>query len=77
MAIFELINDFKKPMFNQHPEIEIIKNKIYDSGAIYASMSGSGSTVYGIFEKDYVPKFNFPSNYFIKELKPFAPDFRR
>ena len=64
----ELINDFEKPVFSQHPEIETIKNKIYDSGAIYASMSGSGSTVYGIFEKDDVPKFNFPSNYFIKEL---------
>ena len=65
----ELINDFEKTVFSKQPEIGNIKNKLYDSGAFYASMSGSGSTVYGIFEKDYVPKFNFPSNYFVKEIQ--------
>jgi len=43
-------NDFEKSVFTNYPEIEVIKNKIYEMGALYASMSGSGSTVYGIFE---------------------------
>jgi len=43
-------NDFEKSVFANHPEIEIIKNKLYAMGALYASMSGSGSSVYGIFE---------------------------
>lgn len=64
----ELINDFEKTVFIQHPEIAMIKKKLYDEGALYSSMSGSGSTVYGIFKKDYAAKFNFSSNYFIKEF---------
>ena len=64
----ELINDFEKTIFQQHPEIEAIKKKLYDAGAIYASMSGSGSTVYGMFEKDNIIKAEFSSGYFIKEL---------
>jgi 4-diphosphocytidyl-2-C-methyl-D-erythritol kinase len=63
----ELVNDFEKTVFNQHSEIEAIKKKLYDGGALYASMSGTGSTVYAIFEKASGMKFNFPSNYFIKE----------
>ncbi len=48
----ELIkNDFEKSIFEKHPEIGEIKNKLYETGALYASMSGSGSSVYGIFEK--------------------------
>ena len=43
-------NDFEKSVFAVHPEIESIKNQLYESGAIYASMSGSGSSVYGIFK---------------------------
>ncbi len=64
----ELINDFEKTVFKQHPEIETIKNKLYDCGALYSSMSGSGSTIYGIFEKNMITKFNFPSPYFTKEI---------
>ena len=64
----EFVNDFEKTVFNQHPEIGTIKKDLYDGGALYASMSGSGSTVYAIFEKASGMKFNFPSNYFIKEL---------
>jgi 4-diphosphocytidyl-2-C-methyl-D-erythritol kinase len=64
----ELINDFEKNIFIQHPEIATIKNKLYDNGAIYASMSGSGSTVYGIFKKNAVVDLRLPENYFIKEL---------
>lgn len=44
-------NDFEGPVFAQHPQLAAIKQKLYADGAIYASMSGSGSAVYGIFEK--------------------------
>lgn len=43
-------NDFEENIFKQFPEINEIKNKLYESGAIFAAMSGSGSSVYGIFE---------------------------
>ncbi len=45
-------NDFEKSVFAKYPEIENIKNNLYRMGAIYASMSGSGSSVYGIFESE-------------------------
>lgn len=47
---YKMVNDFEKSVFSLFPKIEEIKNKLYDEGAIYASMSGSGSSVYGIFE---------------------------
>ena len=43
-------NDFEKSVFARYPSIEEIKNNLYEMGAIYASMSGSGSSVYGIFK---------------------------
>lgn len=45
-------NDFEKVIFDQYPEIEKIKNQLYNSGALFASMSGSGSAVYGIFKNE-------------------------
>ena len=42
-------NDFEATVFKQYPEIERIKKVLYQNGAVYASMSGSGSSVYGIF----------------------------
>ncbi len=44
-------NDFEEPVFIQHPELADIKQQLYNAGAIYAAMSGSGSTLYGIFKK--------------------------
>src|SRR6218665_1374321 len=41
-------NDFEKPVFELHPAIEAIKTILYQKGALYAAMSGSGSTVFGI-----------------------------
>lgn len=63
----ELKNDFEEPVFNKYPEIKKIKNDLYAAGAIYSSMSGSGSAVYGFFEKDKPVAISFPENYFIKE----------
>ena len=44
-------NDFEESVFQKYPEIAAIKDKLYDMGAIYASMSGSGSSVFGIFQE--------------------------
>jgi 4-diphosphocytidyl-2-C-methyl-D-erythritol kinase len=43
-------NDFERSVFLHHPEIAAIKQTLYDMGATYASMSGSGSTVFGLFK---------------------------
>jgi 4-diphosphocytidyl-2-C-methyl-D-erythritol kinase len=64
----ELINDFENPVFEKYPEIKKIKDKLYDAGAIYASMSGSGSAVYGIFNSKETFSFSFPKSYFVKEV---------
>lgn len=44
-------NDFEETVFNTHPKLSEIKNELYKLGALYASMSGSGSTIYGFFDK--------------------------
>lgn len=46
----ELINDFEAPIFAMHPELAEIKEKLYQLGASYAAMSGSGSAIFGIFK---------------------------
>jgi 4-diphosphocytidyl-2-C-methyl-D-erythritol kinase len=45
----KLANDFELPVFQAFPEIGRLKKEMYDSGAVYAAMSGSGSSVYGLF----------------------------
>ena len=45
-----LVNDFEASIFPHHPTIATLKETMYEAGALYASMTGSGSTVYGIFE---------------------------
>jgi len=50
-----LTNDFESPVFRHYPALKEIKDNLYESGAIYASMTGSGSCVYGIFPKGKVP----------------------
>lgn len=44
-----VMNDFEASIFTKYPQIETIKKELYSLGAIYASMSGSGSCVYGLF----------------------------
>ena len=53
-------NDFETSLFLKYPLIEKVKEQFYSLGAIYASMSGSGSAVYGIFEKSIDLKKEFP-----------------
>lgn len=56
-----MVNDFELSVFELHPIIAQIKSSLYASGAIYASMSGSGSSVFGIYNEE-------------QELKPCFPD---
>jgi 4-diphosphocytidyl-2-C-methyl-D-erythritol kinase len=52
-----MMNDFEEYAFKKHPVIGEIKDELYSSGAIFSSMSGSGSSVYGIFtEKPQIPQ---------------------
>jgi 4-diphosphocytidyl-2-C-methyl-D-erythritol kinase len=48
-----LINDFEAPVFKAEPKLSVIKDQLYQLGAIYASMSGSGSSLFGIFSKGH------------------------
>jgi len=51
-----LLNDFEKSVFPQHPIIADIKKGLYNAGALYAAMSGSGSSVFGIFSEKPSPE---------------------
>jgi len=51
-----VVNDFEKVVFDLYPEIGIIKDTLYQLGAVYSAMSGSGSTVFGLFESK--PDYN-------------------
>lgn len=46
-----LVNDFEKTVFAKIPQLAVYKDELYDQGAVYASMSGSGSAFFGIFRK--------------------------
>lgn len=64
-----LHNDFETSLFPLYPAIAEIKNRLYDCGAVYASMSGSGSAVYGIFaEKPQLRQEDYP-NYFVWQTR--------
>ncbi len=47
----KLLNDFEATVFKAHPELAAIKQSLYDSGAVYAAMSGSGSALFALYEK--------------------------
>ena len=59
-------NDFEEVVLMTHPTLSSIKEKLVEAGAVYASMSGSGSTFYGIFPKSSTPVISFPETYFCK-----------
>jgi 4-diphosphocytidyl-2-C-methyl-D-erythritol kinase len=56
-------NDFEEHILGDYPEIGRLKEALYESGALFSSLSGSGSAVYGIFEKAVLLK-GIPSTYF-------------
>lgn len=49
-----IVNDFEKHVFEAYPQIRALKSSLYEAGAMYATMTGSGSSVVGIFEKPLV-----------------------
>ena len=63
-------NDFEQSVFERYPEIEQIKQQLYSEGAVFALMSGSGSTVYGIYKEEPVKSFTHQSDYLevVKQL---------
>lgn len=63
-----LVNDFEKPVVQQYPEIGEVIQQLYTSGAVYAALSGSGSTVFGIYPKGTIQRPNFPKHYFIAQV---------
>ena len=71
-----IFNDFEKYIFKSYPEIKKIKEFFYQKGAIYASMSGSGSAVYGIFEDDVNIENPF-QEYFFKEIKDLKKIYKK
>ncbi len=66
----ELVNDFEAPLSQKYPVIGEIRQKLYDSGAIYASMTGSGSAVYGIFKENPAMDNRFAGCFFWKGVLP-------
>jgi 4-diphosphocytidyl-2-C-methyl-D-erythritol kinase len=58
---YALKNDFEQSAFHHHPVLPDIKKTLYMNGAIYASMSGSGSCIYGIFSE--LPQIEWPDHY--------------
>jgi 4-diphosphocytidyl-2-C-methyl-D-erythritol kinase len=60
----ELTNDFERSVFALHPEIAAIKQRLYDLGATYAAMSGSGSSLFGLFRQPVsLDEFDAPGTF--------------
>lgn len=55
-----LKNDFEEPVFKKYPPLKLLKEKLYTLGAIYATMTGSGSSIAGIFESTIEISEHFP-----------------
>jgi 4-diphosphocytidyl-2-C-methyl-D-erythritol kinase len=57
-------NDFEKSVFHAHPVLGDIKKQLYQSGAVYASMTGSGSAVYGLFKENVDLQFHINNHFY-------------
>jgi 4-diphosphocytidyl-2-C-methyl-D-erythritol kinase len=67
---YQLTNDFEEPVFKEHPSLKKIKEDLYEAGAVYASMTGTGSCIYGVFNnKQEPPALSFPGSYKVYHLK--------
>lgn len=64
-----LKNDFEAPVCQQYPALQAIKDELYNAGALYASMTGSGSCFFGIFPKNQLPAIQWPAHYAVYKLK--------
>lgn len=63
-------NDFEEKLFVKYPLLKEIKQMMYSLGAIYAQMSGSGSTIYGIFEKEIdINRIKTPKGTFVYQTR--------
>lgn len=58
-----LVNDFEQSVFALHPEIGAIKEQLYSLGAVYAAMTGSGSSVFGLFTANINLSEHFPTSF--------------
>ena len=63
----KIFNDFESSIFKKFPEIKLLKEQLYSVGAIYASLSGSGSSVFGIFEKEPTISFQHGYSHFLQK----------
>jgi len=57
----DLTNDFEEPVFRLHPQLRDIKTLLYEKAAVYASLTGSGSSLFGIYKKGAIPTLNADS----------------
>jgi len=64
-----IINDFEVPVFEAFPLLQQIKDQLYKEGALYAAMSGSGSSLFGLFDNNAVLPLKWPSHYLVKSLQ--------
>lgn len=62
-----VVNDFEEPIFEKYPQIRLIKEHLYKEGASYASMSGSGSSVFGLFREPVDLRKNFKDCFYWSE----------
>jgi 4-diphosphocytidyl-2-C-methyl-D-erythritol kinase len=63
-----LVNDFEESVFRIYPDLGEIKNKLYTTGAVYASMSGSGSALFGLYDTTPPPVSEFPDCFYFTAL---------
>lgn len=61
----KLQNDFETSLFPAYPQLAELKENLYEAGAAYASMTGSGSAVYGLFKGEVPANLIFPSHYLV------------
>lgn len=62
-----LTNDFEKPLMQYYPQLKLLKENLYNLGALYAGMSGSGSTFFGVYpQTKEIDTTIFPQDYFVK-----------
>ena len=63
-----LTNDFEIPVFKYHPELAEIRDSLYANAAVFCCMSGSGSSIFGLFPKNVNPILNYPPGYLVKQI---------